>query len=798
MSLSCNRAILAFFLFLLLLSPPELSGQGTGVETLKILGISVEANRSGTGTDNDAIIANTGLTVGEEIQVPGERIRQAMQRLWALKIFSDIRITVEQRLENGIYLLITVTEYPRLGSLVFEGNDELDEDDLRSAAGAVNGQILTPDDLRRMALSVRQKYEKEGMLLTTVVPETTSAAGGKPNEVTLTLRIDEGPQVSIDSITLTGTVAFPADDVESQMEDTEEESWWFFSNADFDPDKYRQDKEKIISFYRRNGYLDAEIVSDSSWYSADREKISLRLNIHEGEQYFVRNIVWEGNAVYPAPMLASRLQFSTGDIFDGERFEGNLRGNAEQTDVASLYLDNGYLTFGLDPEIRRVGPDSVDIMIRIYERNQYRIGRVDLRGNTKTEDQVIRRELFTRPGDYFNRSRIIRSLRQLSQLNYFNPENLRPDYRLNDDNETVNLIYDVEEKSSDNVNASVGYSDAFGVTGALGFTITNFSLSHPLQGGAGQIFNFEWQFGEGSRYRTLSLGFTEPWLYGSPTTFGLNIFDTRQVYVYDLRQTGVSVRFGRRLDWPDNYFRIDWNLRFQHNDVQDNGGNILIQTGKTQQFSVRMTVSRNSTDSPIFPTEGSNVALSAEVAGGALLPGNVDYHKWSFGADWYTRLFGIEQVSLAASTILGYLDGLTRIPNIPPIEYYYMGGTGVGYVSTTQLRGYEDRSIGPRDRIGQVIGGRVMVKYGLELRYAVTLNPIPIYLLTFAEAGNVWLSFTDADIFDLKRGYGFGARVLINPLGMVGADYAYGADDVMPLNGRPDGWRFHFQFGKGF
>ncbi len=798
MSPSCNRVILAFYFLLLLLPPPDLSGQGAGVETLKILGISVETNRAGSGTETDAIIANAGITVGEEIQVPGERIRQAMQRLWALKIFSDIRISIEQRVENGVYLLITVTEYPRLGALVFEGNDELDEDDLRSAAGAVNGQVLTPDDMRRMALSVKQKYEKEGMLLTTVVPETSSTTGGKPNEVTLTLRIDEGPKVSIDSITVAGTSAFPADDIEAEMEDTEEGSWWFFSNADFDPEKYRKDKEKIIAFYRRNGYLDAEIVSDSTWYSADREKISLLLNIHEGERYFLRNVVWEGNTVYGAPLLNSRLQFARGDVFDAERFESNLRGNAEQTDVASLYLDNGYLTFGLDPEVRRVGADSVDVIIRVYERNQYRIGRVDIRGNTKTEDKVIRRELFTRPGDYFNRSRIIRSLRQLSQLNYFNPENLRPDYRLNDDNESVNLIYDVEEKSSDNVNASVGYSDAFGVTGALGFTITNFSLSRPLQGGAGQIFNFEWQFGEGSRYRTLSLGFTEPWLYGSPTTFGLNVFDTRQIYVYDLRQTGVSVRFGRRLDWPDNYFRVDWNLRFQNNDVHDNGGNILIQTGKTQQFSVRMTVSRNSTDSPIFPTEGSNVALSAEVSGGALLPGNVDYHKWSFGADWYTRLFGIEQVSLAASSILGYLDGLTKVPNIPPIEYYYMGGTGVGYVSTTQLRGYEDRSIGPRDQYGQVIGGRVMAKYGVELRYAITLNPIPIYVLSFVEAGNVWMNFTDADLFDLKRGYGFGARVLINPLGMVGADYAYGADDVMPLNGRPDGWRFHFQFGKGF
>jgi outer membrane protein insertion porin family len=797
MSRGCSRAILLLPLLLLILASTDVSGQGTPVETLKILGISVEGNRPGSGTESDAIIANSGLVVGEEIQVPGDRVRQALQRLWALKIFSDIRITVEQRLENGVYLLITVAEYPRLGSVVFEGNDELDEEDLQTAAGAVIGQVITPDDIRRMTAALKEKYAREGLLLATVAADTFSGTAAKPNEVILKFKIDEGPSVEIDSIVVAGTSAFTADDVKGQMEDTEEGSWWPFSSADFDPDKYRKDKQKVVSFYRRNGYLDAEIVSDTTWYSADRQKISIRLNVYEGPQYLVRNITWEGNVVYPAPVLDARLQFARGNIFDQERFESNLRGNAEQTDVASLYLDNGYLTFGLDPEVRRTAGDSVDVIIRIFERNQYRLGRVDIRGNTKTEEKVIRRELFTRPGDYFNRSRIIRSLRQLSQLNYFNPEALKPDYKLNDDNETVNLIYDVEEKSSDNVNASVGYSDAFGVTGALGFTITNFSIARPLEGGAGQVFNFEWQFGEGNRYRTFSLGFTEPWLYGSPTTFGVSLFDTRQIYVYDLRQTGVSVRLGRRLDWPDNYFRIDGNFRFQNNDVSSNGGNNFIQVGKTTQYSVRGTISRMSTDSPLFPTEGSSIQFSAELAGGPL-PGNVDYHKWIFSADWYTRLFGIEKIALATSGLIGYLDPLDNDFNIPPIEYFYMGGTGVGYVSTTQLRGYDDRSVGPRDRFGQPTGGRAMVKYTVELRYSVALNPIPIYVLTFAEAGNVFLDFARADLFDLKRGYGFGARLLINPLGMVGFDYAFGADDVYPLNGRPEGWRFHFQFGKGF
>jgi len=688
MSLSFRRPLPGLIILLILLSQLPASGQEQKGEMLRILGISVEGNNAGAGTESDAIISNSGLTTGDEIQVPGDRLRQVMQRLWALKIFSDIQVSVEKRVEDGVYLLITVAEYPRLDSLVFDGNDDVDEDDLRAVTGAVTGQILTPSDIRRMTASVIDKYHDEGNLLATVAPETSRTDMARPNAITLTFRIEEGPSVSIDRIIVEGTSAFPPDEIAGQMEDTGEKTWWhFWSNPDFDVEKYQKDKERIVAFYRRNGYLDAEVISDSTWYSADREKISVRLTVFEGPQYFVRDITWEGNSVYHSAILGSRLQFFQGNIFDQERFESNLRGNAEQTDVASLYLDNGYLTFGMDPEIRRIGADSVDIIIRVYERNQYRLGKVEIKGNSKTEDKVIRRELFTRPGDFFNRSRIIRSLRQLSQLNYFNPEALRPDYTLNDDNETVNLVYQVEEKSRDNVNASVGYSDAFGVTGALGFTITNFSIAKPLHGGAGQIFNFEWQFGEGSRYRTFSLGFTEPWLYGSPTTLGISLFDTRQIYVYDLRQTGVSLRLGRRLNWPDNYFRIDLNFRFQNNDVRDNGGNILFATGKTTQYGVTATLSRNSTDSPIFPSQGSSVALSAEISGGPLLPGNVEFHKWIFSADWYTRLFSSDRVALTLSSVFGYLDGLKPDHNIPPIEYFYMGGTGVGFVSTTQLRG---------------------------------------------------------------------------------------------------------------
>jgi outer membrane protein insertion porin family len=392
---------------------------------------------------------------------------------------------------------------------------------------------------------------------------------------------------------------------------------------------------------------------------------------------------------------------------------------------------------------------------------------------------------------------IIRSLRQLAQLNYFNPEKIRPDTRLVDD-ETVDLIYEVEEKSSDNVNASVGYSGAYGVTGMLGFTINNFDLLDPLQGGAGQILNFDWQFGEGARFRTFTLSFTEPWLNERPTTLGISLYDTRQRFGWDLQQTGLSIRLGRRLTWPDNYSRADWVVRFQRNDIRDNGSSLLYDVGKSNQISLTQTLSRNSTDSPIFPTTGSSFSFSTEISGGPFLPGNVDYHKWLLSAEWYIPLFNSSRIVLYASNLFGYLDGFKKDSKIPPIEYFFMGGTGLGYVSTTILRGYEDRAVGPMNSYNQEEGGRVLHKETVELRFAVTINPIPIYLLLFSEGGNVFRDIKHADLFDLKRAYGLGARLLIQPLGMVGFDYGYGADDVFPKDGKPDGWRFHFQFGRGF
>ncbi len=340
----------------------------------------------------------------------------------------------------------------------------------------------------------------------------------------------------------------------------------------------------------------------------------------------------------------------------------------------------------------------------------------------------------------------------------------------------------------------MGYSGSFGFSGAIGVTLTNFSITNPFSLGGGQVLNLNWQFGVGNIYRTFSIGFTEPWLFDTPTSVGLDLFDTRQQYVYDLSQRGATLRVGRRLRWPDDFFYLQGRLRYQYNNVLQ--GQNYYREGKTNQFTLGATLSRRDIDNPIFPSSGSSLSLDVELSGGPILPGDVDYLKSEFKAEWYKRLFNTNRVALYTTANFGYIDEIVKGTPIQPFEYFYMGGNGL-VIATVPLRGYEDRSVGPQNSFGDVIGGKVFTKISSELRFAVTLEPIPLYLLTFAEAGNVFESFDKTDIFKMRRSVGFGARLLINPIGLIGFDFGYGFDR-MEVDGKKPEWLFHFQFGRGF
>ncbi len=763
-------------------------------EVYKILGISVEGSRFG---DPSAIIANTGLRVGDEITIPGEQTRTAIERLYRLRLFSDIQIFIENRVENGVFLLIKVQENPRLERIDIYGNDELSTSDIEKKINLVKGQLITPEDLSSIVRILKDEYAKEGYLNAEIRPSLVQV-NDTLNRVVLRLDIDEGEEVKVDRIRFFGNKAFTDGDLKGEMKETNERTWWkFWQTNKFDKKKYEEDKELIIKFYQKNGYRDAHIISDSISFDEKRKYMTIDIYVYEGPKYYIRNIIWEGNTVYSSDVLSERLGFSKGDVYDKERFEKNLRRSDDESDVTSLYTDNGYLWFQVEVEEKVVEGDSLDITLHIREHNQFRLGQVIIKGNTKTYEKVIRRELLTKPGDYFSRQRIINSVRQLAQLNYFNPEKIAPDVRPVDD-KTVDLEYSVEEKSSDTFNMSVGYSGAFGFSGGLGLTFNNFSIWEPFRGGAGQQLSLDWQFGVSSYFRTFSISFTEPWMFDTPTLFGISFFDTYQSYYAKLHYQGVSLRFGRRFKWPDMYFRGDWTIRYQKNEYYPLDGtsyyDYYYRQGVTTQFGVGQIISRNSTDSPIFPTQGSNLALSSEVYFGPKREDIARFHKHIFSAEWYLPLSTNGKLALMTSSMIAMIYGFEKNSYVPYQDLFYMGGTGLGQVSVTPLRGYADRSIGPYN--GDV-GGKSMIKQVAELRFALTLHPMPIYLLTFYEAGNVWLDHTVVNPIDLKRSAGFGMRLLINPIGLIGFDYGYGFDS-QERGGSRSGWNFHFQFGRSF
>ncbi|MBI5464142.1 MAG: outer membrane protein assembly factor BamA [Ignavibacteriales bacterium] len=779
------------FILLISLAPAQTQQRP---EVYKILGITVEGQSS---SDQSAIIANTGLKVGDEITIPGEQTRTAIQRLNNLRLFDDIQILIENKVQDGLFLLIRVKENPRLEKVEIKGNDELSEDDILKKIALIKGTIVTAQDLSQVVRILKHEYDVASYLNAKIVP-TLVPANDSTKRVILKLDIDEGPKVKVETIRFHGNKKFDDGDLKSEMKETSERRWWkIFSTHKFDRKKYTEDKDLILKFYRKNGYRDAELVKDSLSYDATKRYLALDIYVYEGPQYFIRSITWEGNTVYPSDVLSQRLGFKSGDLYDQERFDKNLRPNQDETDVTSLYSDNGYLFVQIEPEEKRVANDSLDITLKIRERNQFRIGKVLITGNTKTYEKVIRRELLTKPGDFFSRQLIVRSVRQLAQLNYFNPERIKPDVRPQDDQKTVDLEYSVEEKSSDTFNMSVGYSGAFGFNGGLGLSFNNFSLSEPFRGGAGQMLTFDWQFGVSNSYRTFSIGFTEPWMLNTPTLFGVNIFDTKQYYLANVQYTGASVRVGRRFKWPDYLFRGDWTIRYQRNEYHPIGApsayDVLIE-GTSTQFGISQVISRNSTDSPIFPTTGSSFSLTTDISGGPIFPGTARYHKHVFNADWYLPLTTSGRVTLLSSNTVGLIFGFDKEFYVPFQDRFFMGGVGLGQFYVTTLRGYEPQSIGP---LGGRVGGNAMLKHTVELRFALALNPIPIYVLGFAEGGNVWLNHAIQDPSDLKRSAGFGVRLLVNPIGLLGFDYGYGFDAPVP-GGEKSGWKFHFQFGRSF
>ncbi|MFM8772103.1 MAG: outer membrane protein assembly factor BamA [Candidatus Kapaibacterium sp.] len=790
----CNVVVVLVCFATLMLCSPLAMGQGSTQQRFPIIaGITVEG--LSTGADMQTVIAYSGLRIGQEARP--DDLMTAVRNLWNRRTFKDVKIERERETALGVFLVIRVEQMPRLRSVTISGNDEVSIEEINKAIDRRNGDIISPYDEYLAREAVRALYVKEGLLFAKIETKLTSA--DSLNYYDLELIVNEGVEFHVRSIQIEGNNRYTDEEIASAFSDTKTTAWYqFWASSKFDHTKYDEDKKKLATWFRERGLLDAEIVSDTVIYDETTESVDVRLTINEGLPVAIRSVKFTGNTIYPEGLMLARLGVESGEPYNETKFYKNLQVNEDQSDVTSLYADNGYLACRMEPEFIRSYPDSVDIVVRVVEGDQYTIRRIEISGNTKTRDRVIRRELYLRPGDYFNRSALIRSVRGLGMLNFFNPEALKPNVQPVDKTK-VDVVLKVEERSTDTFNASVGFAGAFGLTGSIGITLNNFDISEPFSAGAGQILGFQWEFGQASRLQTFQLSFTEPWLFGQPTSVGFNIYDTQQNFNFVMRRTGGQVNLGRRFRWPDDYFRGDWSVSFER--IISNTSTFFSRAGTQTALTVSQTISRMSFDNMIFPTAGSRFSLSTRATAGALGIGTTDFGKVGFNFDMVNPLLtigGNTRLVLFLGSELGYVSGFRADTTIPPGELFYMGGNGLGGFAVTPLRGYRDNSFAPVAADGRRLppGGRMQTRFVTELRFALTLNPFPIYLLSFAEAGNVWSSLRTADPFGLKRSAGFGLRMLLQPIGLLGFDVGYGFDDDPNTPGIRSGWQFHFQFGR--
>jgi outer membrane protein insertion porin family len=790
---SSNRRYLHFTVTFLAFFIYGLAGNGWAQRqaALKVLGIAVEGNKT---SDANFIKLSSGLSLGE--QITSDDLQNAVKQLWNLNLFEDVRILLDRQIGDGVYLILKVEESPRLNKIDYEGNKKLKKKDIEKEVDLFKGQVISPGDLSKIRRKLKKTYEKKGYLLAEI--ETITEAAADTGQVNLKLKINEGNKVQIEGIRFHGNHAFKNGKLRKQLKKTKENTW--LRGGDFDEKKYREDLDKVVEFYRAAGYRDAELVRDSLSYGDDKKAMFIDIWVNEGIKYYIGTITWEGNKLYPDKLLASLLGFQAGDAYNAAKLQ-----KAVTERLGSLYYDAGYIFATVNPVEKPVDSAKVDLNFVITEGNAVTINKIRITGNTKTKEKVIRRELFVRPGDTFSREALIRSQREVFVLNYFS--DVKPDVQPISD-EKVDLSLEVVEKSTDTANMSAGWSERDKLIGSIGVSFNNFR-------GSGQRLSVDWNFGR--YYRSLQLGFTEPWLFDTQTLAGFNIFDTRREegYGYDFsqRSRGGSLRAGRRLRWPDNYFRTDWIYRLQTVKYDNFVGSLAdpavrsqlgFDEGNLTSSSITHILARNSLNRPEFPTAGSQVSLSSELSGGPL-QGNVGYHKHILQADWFSPTFwGLVWYT---GFQMGYMERLTKNSRIPYLEYFFMGGEGLS--NSIPLRGYEDPL---RNRLTSV--DQTMMKFGIELRVPIAPNPT-VFGLLFAEAGNTWPNLAATNPFEvthvegnrvlgLRRAIGVGGRVFMPLLGIIGFDYAYGFDNPeydanIRLTGRLRGaWKPHFVFGRSF
>ena len=832
----------------------------------EIAGITVEGTKF---VDPNVLAMLSGLSTGDVVKVPGDDIAGAIRKIWDQGMFEDVEINATNIVGNKIFLEIVVKERARVSKFSFNGVKKSEADEIRNKINLSRGDIAT-DHLETKTRRIIEDYYADKGFTNAEVTITQVADTAREDYVDLIIDVKKGEKVKIGKINLIGNENLSDLQILSAMKDTKErgkfnpldplgplvvntvadvftlkplkaitgvEEYFFenyrpriFKSSKFLESNYKEDKQHIIEKYNSKGYRDAIIVRDSV-YRIDDRNLGIDIVLDEGSKYHYRSINWTGNTKYSSETLNEILGIKPGDVYNKELLNANLTYSETTLDVSSLYMDDGYLFFRVDPVEVQVDNDSIDLEIRLTEGKQARISNVTLKGNTKTNDHVVIRELYTRPGQLFSRSDVTRTMREIATLGFFNQETINPDVKPNYQDNTVDIDWEVEEASADQVSFSAGWGYNMLML-QVGLAFNNFSMRNvfnkeawkPVPGGDGQKLSLQVQtFGNRSIFYSAS--FTEPWLGGrKPNSLTTSIYQSFYSNGYErsndafgyFRITGLSAGLGRRLTWPDDYFTIyqgislmQYRLKNYANVLNFGSGN-----GKFSMISYNLTIGRSSVSQPIYPRNGSEVQLSLEITPPISLLTGKDYasmeeddrykwiemHKWKFKAAWYSELY--EKLVLMTRVRFGYLGHYNDDIGPTPFHRFYLGGDGLSVSGSMfdsreiiGMRGYKNESLTPGYYNSTMDGGNIFAKYTMELRYPLSLNPsATIYAMGFLEAGNCWLGFENFNPFKVYRSTGVGVRIYLPMFGLLGLDWGYGFDPV-PGASDANGSQFHFSIG---
>jgi len=840
--------------------------------------------------DPAIVISVSGLAVGEEITLPGgDQFSKAITRLWAQNMFTNINIYITKLEGRAIWVEMVATERPMLSDFKFKGVKKSEADELKDKVAVFQNRVVT-DNMKLTSLENIKKYyvEKGFMNVKTTIEEIPDPKS--TGKVIFNFVIDKGRKVKIDEIHFFGEETIPEQKLKGQLKGTKEmtkftlhpppvmspygeikkvtfkeymHDWgflspsktrdyldpWFrfkmFANAKFNEKKYNEDKEKVITYMNSQGFRDAEIVSDTLVFN-QKGNLNVNLKVEEGSRYYFGNITWKGNTKYSDSLLTLLLGIKKGDIYNIDILNKKLGKELSQEggDISSLYMDDGYLFFQIDPVETAVYGDTIDHEIRLREGPQATIKNVNIAGNDKTKEYVIRRELRTVPGDKFSRSDLIRSQREIVNLGYFNQEKLGLQPVPNQEDGTVDINYTVEEKSSDQLELSAGWGGGIGLTGTLGVTFNNFSLKNifrgetwdPLPSGDGQKLSLRFQ-SNGRYYRSINFSFTEPWLGGKKrNSLTVSVFNNKFSNAYNpqtgqfdrkysdssfLKTTGITLSLGKQLKWPDDFFTLVYSLNF----INYNARNYPIfpgfSNGKSTNISLKIALNRSSIDQPIFPRSGSNFLLSGQFTPPwSSIKGIdesdifklVEFHKWRFTGEWFvpigkpTGADKSRQFVMRIAVKYGFIGRYTSQLPISPFERFQVGDAGLtnnfgvlGY-DIIAHRGYPVyESSNPNINPDQQQATRfftIFNKYTMELRYPLVTNPSStIFGLAFFEAANGWYTFKEYNPFRLRRSVGLGMRFFLPMFGLLGFDYGIGLDRITNGSRLKDASRFTFMLG---